>query len=142
MTLTPYPIEHEAMRKAYLTGLQNRTPEQIAEEEALYIEVKRLEQTERRFVKERDDLLRTLAGIDSGLAGLKVDPDAASSFTMDSKKKKMKGIELDSPAVGSPLGFSNVIPLPKRKDNAKQAQIGMLIPPSDTLKSLTDTALL
>jgi DNA methyltransferase 1-associated protein 1 len=115
------------MRKQYLTGLQNRTPEQIAEEEALYIEVKRLEQTERRFVKERDDLLRTLAGIDSGLAGLRVDPDAASSFTMDSKKKKMKGIELDSPSVGSPLGLSNVIPLPKRKDNAKQAQMGMLM---------------
>ncbi|KAJ7575004.1 hypothetical protein C8J56DRAFT_976821, partial [Mycena floridula] len=56
------------MRKRYLHTLARRESKQIEEEEeALYIEIKRLEQTERRFKREREDLLRTIAGIDSGL---------------------------------------------------------------------------
>jgi len=54
-------------RKKYVASLESRTTEQIAEEEALYIEIKRLEQNERRFKRERDELLRTLLGVDSGL---------------------------------------------------------------------------
>ena len=50
--------ERELTRKQYLRSLESRTPEQIAEEEALYLELKRLEQTERQFKKDRDDLLR------------------------------------------------------------------------------------
>ncbi|KAJ7016793.1 hypothetical protein C8F04DRAFT_1340561 [Mycena alexandri] len=41
--------KREVLRKRYVTSLENRTPEQIAEEEALYMEIKRLEQNERRF---------------------------------------------------------------------------------------------
>src|ERR1700759_1591015 len=59
--------ERELTRKNYLLSLENRTPEQIAEEEALFVEVKRMEQSERKFKKEREELLRTLAGIESGL---------------------------------------------------------------------------
>lgn len=63
-------IERELTRKKYIVSLENRTPEQIAEEEALFIEVKRLEQNERRFKKDREELLRTIAGIDSGLGDI------------------------------------------------------------------------
>jgi DNA methyltransferase 1-associated protein 1 len=40
------------------------------EEEALFIELKRLEQSERSFTREREDLLRVLEGVNSGLAGV------------------------------------------------------------------------
>lgn len=63
------------MRKEYLRGLFNRTPNQIAEEEALYVEVKRLEANESRWKKDRDELLRTLAGIESGLPNLNANWD-------------------------------------------------------------------
>jgi DNA methyltransferase 1-associated protein 1 len=121
--------EQETMRKAYLTGLFERTPDQMAEEEALTIELRRLEQTERRFAKEREDLLRTLGGIESGLAGLKVDPDASAAFSNDAKRKKRRlDGEIDSPGSGAAnlisLGLSSLMP-PKRKDSIKQAAYGM-----------------
>lgn len=88
------------------------------------MEVKRLEQVERRFVKERDDLLRTLGGIESGLMGLRVDPDAAIGLPVDPKRKKKKGdgIEVESPssAVISLAGPSQI----KRKDSVKQPGYG------------------
>ncbi|WVQ95451.1 hypothetical protein IAU59_002548 [Kwoniella sp. CBS 9459] len=43
---------------------------EIAEEEALYIEIKRMEQNERRYRADRDDLMRTVMGFDSGLVTL------------------------------------------------------------------------
>jgi DNA methyltransferase 1-associated protein 1 len=46
------------------------TAAEIAEEEALYVEIKRMEQNERRYRADRDDLMRTVVGLDSGLIGL------------------------------------------------------------------------
>jgi DNA methyltransferase 1-associated protein 1 len=43
------------------------TASEIAEEEALFIEVKRMEQNGKRFRAERDDLMRNVVGFDSGL---------------------------------------------------------------------------
>jgi hypothetical protein len=43
------------------------TPEQIAEEEALYVECKRMEQQEKTFRADREDLMKMLAGFESGL---------------------------------------------------------------------------
>jgi DNA methyltransferase 1-associated protein 1 len=48
------------------------TSAEIAEEEALYVEVKRMEQNERRYRVDRDSLMRTIIGLDSGL--LPVEP--------------------------------------------------------------------
>ena len=45
--------EREVTRKKYLASLASRTANEIAEEEALYIELKRLEQNERAFRFER-----------------------------------------------------------------------------------------
>ncbi|KAJ7228491.1 hypothetical protein GGX14DRAFT_613125 [Mycena pura] len=91
--------DREVLRKKYITSLENRTPEQIAEEEALYMEIKRLEQNERRFKRERDDLLRTIAGIESGLPDVVEDEAQFSGIVVDTKRSKKKGgNDLDSPS--------------------------------------------
>jgi DNA methyltransferase 1-associated protein 1 len=134
--------DRETTRKEYLKGLFNRTPAQIAEEEALYIEMKRLQQNEARFARDREDILRTLGGLDSGLANLNVDPDyfvtgpgsvTASAVTQEKKKKRRdtsvsaSGMDLDTP--GTPgsnslallgLGSANK----GRKTDAKQTANG------------------
>lgn len=106
-------------------SLENRTPEQILEEEALYVEVKRLEQNERKFKKDRDDLLRTLAGIDSGLPEIVEDDGGPLGVTTDMLKKKKKGgvIDLDSPA--TPLSGSISAPVAKRPQVARSAAYGV-----------------
>ncbi|KAJ4478313.1 hypothetical protein J3R30DRAFT_3657575 [Lentinula aciculospora] len=90
-----YDKEKETLRRKYVSSLANRTPEQIQEEEALYIEIKRLEQNERQFKRDRENLLRTIAGIDSGLPD--VVEDDATLIIADPKKKKLKGIDIDIP---------------------------------------------
>ncbi|CAE6505686.1 unnamed protein product [Rhizoctonia solani] len=151
--------DRETTRKEYLKGLFNRTPAQIAEEEALYIEMKRLQQNEARFARDREDILRTLGGLDSGLANLNVDPDyfvtgpgsiATSAVTQEKKKKRRdtsvsaSGMDVDTP--GTPgsnslallgLGTGNK----GRKTDAKQAAsdlqqcITRLDPPTNPTKS-------
>jgi len=110
--------ERELTRKKYILSLENRTPEQIAEEEALYIEIKRLEQNERKFKKERETLLRTLAGMDSGLPDIVEDDGVSLGITTDGKKKK-KGtaMEIDSPATPS----TSLAAVVKRPSSAKNA---------------------
>lgn len=117
--------EREQTRKKYILSLENRTPEQILEEEALYVEVKRLEQNERKFKKDRDDLLRTLAGIDSGLPEIVEDDGAPLGVTTDLLKKKKKGgvMDLDSPS--TPLTGSISASLAKRPQVARSAAYGV-----------------
>ncbi|KAF7291056.1 Myb-like domain-containing protein [Mycena chlorophos] len=100
--------EREVMRKKYITSLENRTPEQIAEEEALYMEVKRLEQSERRFKRERDDLLRTVAGIESGLPDV-IEDDAQLAGILSDPRKRKRGNELDSPSTPAPSAFKRPV---------------------------------
>ena len=52
----------EVERKRHVARLFSRTPQQLAEEEALYIEARRLEQNESKFATEREELLRLLGG--------------------------------------------------------------------------------
>ena len=66
---SPFP-ERELARKSYASSLFHLTPAQIAEEEALYLECKRMEQTEKKFKADREDLMRMLAGFESGLIPL------------------------------------------------------------------------
>ena len=49
------------MRKRYINSLFARTPEQVKEEEELYVEAKRIEHDERRWRSARDELVRTVA---------------------------------------------------------------------------------
>lgn len=60
-------------RKQYASELYHLTAAEIAEEEALYVEVKRLQQVEKRYRSDRDDLMRTVMGLDSGLVELDQD---------------------------------------------------------------------
>lgn len=57
-------------RKRYASELFHLTAAEIAEEEALYIEVKRMEQDEKRYRSERDVLMRSVIGLDSDLVDL------------------------------------------------------------------------
>ncbi|KAI0303932.1 hypothetical protein BC826DRAFT_903276 [Russula brevipes] len=110
--------EREVMRKKYLLSLESRTPKELAEEEALYVELKRIEQNEKRFKQDRDRLLRTLLGAESGLPDLPVDEDGPFG---DPKKRKKGGIagELDSPATPSSSLFGPAVP--RRAQSAKSA---------------------
>lgn len=54
----------EVERKKALEVLFNRTPEQIEEEEALFIEARRLEQNDMKLAKEREQLLKFLQTYD------------------------------------------------------------------------------
>jgi hypothetical protein len=103
--------------------LENRTPEQVAEEEALYIEIKRLEQNERKFKKEREALLRTLAGMDSGLPDIVEDDGASLGITTDGKKRK-KGAAME---IDSPTTPSTSMALVKRPSSAKNAAYGIFV---------------
>ncbi len=115
-----HSAEREVMRKKYLLSLENRTPQELAEEEALYIELKRIEQNEKRFKQDRDRLLRTLLGADSGLPDLPIDEDGP----LGDPKKRKKGApgELDSPATPSSSLFASAIP--RRAQSAKSAAQG------------------
>lgn len=121
------------MRKNYIASLEDRTPEEIAEEEALFVELKRLEQNERKFRKDRDDLLRTLLGVDSGLPDISVEEDGPSLLSIEGIKKKKKGAGIDLDLPPTP---SNIIqlgpPVTKKPPSAKSAiygEIGLLSQP-------------
>jgi DNA methyltransferase 1-associated protein 1 len=117
--------ERELTRKKYLVSLENRTPEQIVEEEALYIEIKRLEQNERQFRKDRDELLRTIAGIDSGLPDI-IEDEGIMNLAIDVKKKKKgaSAMDVDSPSTPAPPPPAPVV---KRPQTAKSAAYGMFM---------------
>ncbi|KAI9144688.1 hypothetical protein BKA69DRAFT_1053827 [Paraphysoderma sedebokerense] len=55
----------EIERKRLLAQLLSRTPEQLAEEQALFLEVRKLEEKERTFSRERDAIMKKLyKGVD------------------------------------------------------------------------------
>lgn len=121
--------DREVTRKKYIASLETRTPQQKAEEDALYIELKRLEQGERRFKRDREELLRTVLGIESGLLDLPIEEDGLNSATVDTRKKK-KGVtsataEPETPA-SSTSNAPNVIslgqPQTKKSQSASSAR--------------------
>ncbi|KAI1314950.1 swr complex subunit [Mortierella claussenii] len=73
-----YDKDREVERKKNLEILNTRTPEQIEEEEALYLEARRIDQNEKKITRERESLLRLLntrdiygpgGPVSAGLAG-------------------------------------------------------------------------
>ena len=140
-------VDRETTRKRYVASLESRTPEQIAEEEALYIELKRLEQTERRFKKDRDELLRTIMGIESGLpdvipadedglsasasanGGLSISVGGGGGLSIDTrKKKKANGQEVETPLSATPSSASVIQlgqPGQKKQQGGKGTAYGM-----------------
>ena len=122
------------LRKKYIASLENRTPEQIAEEEALYIEIKRLEQSERRFAREREELLRVLAGVESGLLSVAAqsaaDEEVFATLFGDTKMlKKLKGPggDIDSAvSAASSALFAPPTPTARKAQSAKSTAQGMV----------------
>ncbi|EPY51685.1 Swr1 complex subunit Swc4 [Schizosaccharomyces cryophilus OY26] len=55
-----YNKEQEVIRKNYLVGLASRTPEEVAEEEALFIELKRIESLQSKLLSDREEVLKLL----------------------------------------------------------------------------------
>lgn len=106
-----YDRQLETERKRAVQTLFSRTPEQLAEEEALYVESRRFEQNEAKFAKERDDLLRLLGGRE-GLptctaatvaavgAGLLWPPGSAADDTIGDGAKKSKRRRSEPAAAG------------------------------------------
>ncbi|PIL37430.1 transcription factor [Ganoderma sinense ZZ0214-1] len=120
----PVAIDKEILRKQYVASLENRTPEQIAEEDALYFELEKLKENERRFKKDRDELLRTLCGIESGLPDISIEDDGLASAALDTKKKKKTVAGSVEPQTPITPSASNVIALPQpppKKSAAKSA---------------------
>jgi DNA methyltransferase 1-associated protein 1 len=74
-SLIPVSPAKEKSRREFIENLWNRDSTTVAEEDILYLELKRLEQTERKFARSRDTLLRNLAGIESGLSGIDIQED-------------------------------------------------------------------
>lgn len=104
----------EVERKKHVARLYSRTPEQLAEEEALYVEARRLEQNEGRFAAEREELMRLLGGwervptiraenIAVAGSGLNINlpgSAAAAEEGLESRRKKRKaeGVSISSGA--------------------------------------------
>lgn len=119
-----------------MESLYTRTPAQIAEEEALFLEIKRLELTERRFKSDRDQLLRTLLGVESGLPEIVGVVEDDTSFMaggggMDGSRKKRRGPgdTMDSPMTPIVPSFesASALALQQKKVNpAKSAAYDLL----------------
>jgi DNA methyltransferase 1-associated protein 1 len=124
-TILNEDLEREITRKGYVASLETRTQAEIAEEEALYVELKRLEQNERRFKRDRDELLRTLLGIESGLPDMIADEEGLSATAVVETKKSRKKGELDTPVSASASSSTIALghPVPK-KQSAKSAAYG------------------
>ncbi|KAG0221647.1 swr complex subunit [Mortierella sp. GBA43] len=140
-----YDMDREVERKRNLEILNNRTPEQIEEEEALYLEARRIDQNEKKIAREREHLLRLLSTRDmygggpasAGLAGQVVGAGGSgtgiiipsNSITIPSSSPSNNTSSNNgplSPVVKSPhsasvpgMGGSQNIPTKKRKKAPK-----------------------
>ncbi|EJD36396.1 P-loop containing nucleoside triphosphate hydrolase protein [Auricularia subglabra TFB-10046 SS5] len=110
-----YDRDPETARKAYVQCLFARMPEQIAEEDMLFLVAKKLEQNECRFVRDHDRLLRNLAGINLSLPNLPVDKEPFTALGAlpvgggNKHKHKSEVAELDSPS-GMPTAVKKINP--------------------------------
>ncbi|KAJ7573033.1 hypothetical protein C8J56DRAFT_984823 [Mycena floridula] len=131
LSLASINVIREEIRKRYLHTLVKRESKQIEEEEALYIEIKRLEQTEKKFKQEREDLLLYTAGIDSGLPDI-VEGEPMQNVPIDSLRKHKRGDDIPStPSISAPPPFKR----PQTANSAAQDVIDCIIrtdPPATT----------
>ncbi|BFZ59844.1 swr complex subunit [Saitoella coloradoensis] len=127
-----YDKSREVERKAYVTALLQRSPEEVAEEEALFIEAKRIEANEKRMAQERAELLRLLESPPSkgsiasytgsqGLAAL------ANNMLLADKNKKKK------PTIDGVAGVPGATATPP----AKESPAPQKKPQHNALKKLT-----
>ncbi|KAI9317671.1 hypothetical protein BX666DRAFT_1657245 [Dichotomocladium elegans] len=99
--------EREVERKQALETLYTRTKEQMDEEEALLVEVKRIEQNEARLNRERESVMQMLAQlpVSRGSTGASV----GNNFVLETKKRRRNASNADM------VGRSDDSVLPKEK---------------------------
>ncbi|GAA6032693.1 hypothetical protein JCM8097_000745 [Rhodosporidiobolus ruineniae] len=115
-----FDMNRELERKAYLRSLLERTPAQIAEEDFLYVESRRIEQNYHKIAAERAELLHLLAGregvgVPAG-AGMQVGVGGGAKGVaggmvggvpgLPVKKQKGPGWEVGGPGIGLPDGWA------------------------------------
>ena len=83
-------IAREVKRKQYASELFHLTAAEIAEEEALFVEIKRLEQNGRKYRADRDDLMRVIMGLDSGL--VRLDQESAETCLLYTSPSPRDGL--------------------------------------------------
>lgn len=118
----------EVERKKHVARLFSRTPQQLAEEEALYVEARRLEQNEAKFAAEREELLRLLGGWErlpnvrsetvaaagSGVGGATPEEEASAEAARKANRKRKAAAaaaEVDEDGTSSKTGESASTPL-------------------------------
>ncbi|GAA6062086.1 hypothetical protein JCM10212_006509 [Sporobolomyces blumeae] len=107
-----FDMGREIERKAYLRSLLDRTPAQIAEEDFLYLESRRIEQSYHKIASDRAELLKILGGrggvgMASGQGGLQLGVGGANKGAAGGeKKKKMPGWEIEGNGNGLPEGWA------------------------------------
>ncbi|GAC72828.1 DNA methyltransferase 1-associated protein-1 [Moesziomyces antarcticus T-34] len=135
--------QREIERKKAVARLYTRTPEQLAEEEALYVEIRRIEQNEAKYASEREELLRLLGGWESlpsssphavaaagsGIASLlAADDDQAKGRAGSSKKRKLQhddstpGAEDATSTAAAPAARPSASLTSKQRAELRQAQ--------------------
>ncbi len=93
----------------------------------MYLELEKLKENERRFKKDRDELLRTLCGIESGLPDIHVDEDGLAGAAFETKRKKKGVVGSVEPQTPVTPSANTVISLPQpqpKKTSAKSAAYG------------------
>ncbi|GAA5887582.1 hypothetical protein JCM6882_001457 [Rhodosporidiobolus microsporus] len=111
-----FDMNRELERKAYLRSLLERTPAQVAEEDFLYVESRRIEQNYHKIAAERAELLHLLAGRDGvgvantgvqlGVGGGAKGVAGAGVPNGFEKKRKGPGWEVGGPGIGLPEGWA------------------------------------
>lgn len=124
--------DRETERKNYLRSLLSRSPAQVAEEDFLYIESRRLEQSYNKIAAERADLLKILGGregigahggVQVGVGG-GVKGAATKDVAVERKRKGQTGWEFEGlNGGGLPEGWAGEGS--KRKATAEQGEIGL-----------------
>lgn len=119
LLLSTYAFDkaREIERKKAVARLYTRTPEQLAEEEALYVEIRRVEQNEAKYASEREELLRLLGGWESlpsssphavaaagsGISSLNGEEEGAKAKGAG-KKRKLTHVEAETGTPGAEDG--------------------------------------
>lgn len=124
-------------RKAYLRSLLSRTPAQVAEEDFLYVESRRLEQSYSKITQERAELLKILGGregigsqggmtvgVGGGAKG--ANPNAQKDAAGNLKRKGAPGWEIEGlNGSGLPEGWAGEGS--KRKASAATGSFGFFL---------------
>ncbi|SJX61022.1 related to SWC4-component of the Swr1p complex [Sporisorium reilianum f. sp. reilianum] len=127
--------QREVERKKAVARLYTRTPEQLAEEEALYVEIRRIEQNEAKYASEREELLRLLGGWESlpsssphavaaagsgiaSLLGSEEDPAGKGRAGAANKKRKLQLVDEGTPGAEDAASSTGAAPAATTRPSA------------------------